>query len=92
MPFEKGQSGNPGGQRKEKDFANALRVAVNEEHDDQGVKKKKLRMIAERLVREAMCGEGWAIQQVADRLDGKVPQGIENGENGDFAITLSWLK
>ena len=32
---------------------------------------RKIRRIAEKLVECAMKGEGWAISQVADRIDGK---------------------
>jgi hypothetical protein len=33
-----------------------------------------MRVIAEKLVEQAIAGEGWAIQQVADRIDGKLAQ------------------
>lgn len=81
MAFEKGQSGNPGGRPKERAFADALRLAVNAEIESEGAKKKKLRVIAERLVAEAMAGESWAVQQVADRLDGKPAQAIIGDED-----------
>jgi hypothetical protein len=71
MAWQKGQSGNPRGGPKDKAFADALRLAVNEEHEPN---KRKLRAIAEKLVEEALKGESWAIQQVADRLDGKPAQ------------------
>ena len=71
MAFEKGKSGNPTGRPKEKVFADALRLAVNRD-DKEG--RKKLQSIAEKLVDCALAGESWAIQQVADRLDGKPAQ------------------
>lgn len=83
MAFEKGTSGNPGGRPKEKLFADALRIAINEDHEIDGVKTKKLRVIADRLVKEAMAGEPWAIQQVADRLDGKPAQAIVGDDDAD---------
>jgi hypothetical protein len=88
MAFEKGSSGNPGGRPKEKAFADALRLAVNAEVENEGEKKKKLRVIAERLVAEAMAGESWAVQQVADRLDGKPAQAIIGGDEDDPAISM----
>jgi hypothetical protein len=36
--------------------------------------KRKLRRIAEKLVDAALDGQSWAIQQVADRIDGKPAQ------------------
>ena len=88
MAFEKGQSGNPGGRPKEKAFADALRLAVNAEVEIEGEKKKKLRVIAERLVAEAMAGESWAVQQVADRLEGKPAQAVVGGDDDDNPIKL----
>jgi len=72
MAWTKGQSGNPAGRNKDKAFADQLRLVVNEEDGATGV--KKLRRLAEKLVSEAMNGEGWAMCQVADRLDGKPAQ------------------
>jgi len=94
MAFEKGQSGNPGGRPKEKIFADALRLAINAEVDDEGTKVKKIRKIAERLVTEAIAGESWAIQQVADRLDGKPAQALIGGDDDDSPVELivRWQK
>lgn len=72
MAWQKGQSGNPKGRPpSEKAFADALRIAVTA---DDGTGQTKLRAIAEKLVTSAVAGESWAIQQVADRLDGKPAQ------------------
>lgn len=72
--FKKGQSGNPGGRPKEKQFTEALRLAVHRvcEHDKEG--RKNLTVLGEKLVQFAMEGEGWAFQMIADRLDGKLAQ------------------
>lgn len=56
----------------EKTFANMLRIALNDEGP--GV---KLRRVADVLVRNAEAGESWAIQMIADRLDGKPVQQID---------------
>lgn len=77
MPFKKGQSGNPAGNKKE--FEAALRVAVNDSVDG----KKKLRVIAEKLVECALNGDAWAIQAVADRMDGKPRQEVDNSHTHD---------
>lgn len=71
MPFQKGNRANPGGRPKEKAFADAVRVAVNREDADG---RKKLNALAEKLVAEALNGEGWAMQMIGDRLDGKPAQ------------------
>ena len=69
--WQKGQSGNPGG-RPEKAFTDALRLVMAE--DDPVRKKRKLRCVAEKLYEKAMEGEGWAVCQIGDRLDGKPAQ------------------
>lgn len=70
----------PRGTWADKRFRDALNIAVSEETAE-GV--KKLRAIATKLVDCAVSGEGWAIQQVADRLDGKPAQDI----NVDSTVT-----
>lgn len=72
MAWKKGQSGNPNGGPKDKAFADAVRLVVNE--DDVARGKRKLRCLADRLYEDAMNGEGWAMAQIADRLDGKPAQ------------------
>lgn len=71
MPWKPGESGNPRGRISEKAFADQVRIVVNET-DAKGI--RKLRRLAERLVDEALDGQGWAMCQVADRLDGKPAQ------------------
>lgn len=74
MAFQKGNRANPGGRPKEKAFTDALRLELNREVGEGADKRKKLNAIAEKLVACALNGESWAIQQVADRLDGKPAQ------------------
>lgn len=70
MAGVKGRSGTNKGQ--EKAFAEAVRMVVSE--DDEVRKKRKLRCLADKLYEEAMSGQGWAMCQIADRLDGKPAQ------------------
>jgi hypothetical protein len=58
----------------EKTFANMLRIAIKEAHETGG---DKLRAVADALVNKAMTGDVPAIKEIADRLDGKVPQAVE---------------
>lgn len=69
--WKPGQSGNPSGAQREKKFLAALERAILQ---DDGV---KLRAAAEKLLDCAVEGESWAIQQLADRLDGKASQQID---------------
>lgn len=72
MPFKPGQSGNPGGRATERAYQNALRAAVNAECPKE--KRRKLVLIAEKAASLAVKGEPWAINHVAERLDGKAAQ------------------
>lgn len=78
-------AGRPKGAWSEKRFREALQAAVTEK-DAGGV--QRLRGIVEKLVVAAETGEGWAIQQVADRLDGKPAQAIIGGDEDDNPIRM----
>jgi hypothetical protein len=65
---------------KEKSFANMLNIAIKEANE-QGV--TKLREVADALVREAITGNVPAIKEIADRLDGKVPQALVGDDDSD---------
>ena len=71
-PTNKGGAplGNQNG-KKGKLFYDQLRVALVQED------KKRLRNIAEKLVKAAENGDAWAIKEVIDRVDGKAVQATE---------------
>lgn len=69
---------------KEKSFANMLNIAIKEAV--QGTDKTKLRAVADALVEKAMAGDVQAIKEVADRLDGKVPQGISGDDENPLTM------
>jgi|SRR6185369_13183610 len=72
----------------EKTFANMLRVAIKEAHEDG---KDKLRAVADALVAKAMTGDVSAIREIGDRLDGKPMQAIEGDFTHDVADPLAAL-
>jgi Family of unknown function (DUF5681) len=77
MPWVKGISGNPGGRRREKGYTEALRMVGAEEvqhPEDPSKKVRRLRLLAEEVFKHALAGEGWAVQHIADRLEGKPTQ------------------
>jgi len=65
---------------KEKSFANMLNIAINEASAEGGT---KLRAVADALVLKAMGGDVAAIKEIADRLDGKVPQAVVGDDDHD---------
>jgi hypothetical protein len=87
VPFEKGKSGNPNGRRKEKKFTQALSAALEAED------KVKLYQLRDKLIAQALAGESWAMKEVLERYEGKVPQGVV-GEDEDspvkVALEVSW--
>lgn len=78
MPFQPGQSGNPGGRRKEKPYRDALRKVLLEIEDDPHPEQPKTRLeaVVRAHVIAAVDGDVSAINGIADRLDGKVPQAL----------------
>jgi hypothetical protein len=89
MPFLPGQSGNPGGRsRNDKLLTDAIRIAVLKV--DPATGKRKLQLIAERLVAKAIEGDNWCIGQVGDRLDGKPKERQEHAGHFQDAVHIIW--
>lgn len=79
MTFESGKSGNPGGRPKSKPFKDALMMeALAAEREEECLAPKgSLRWNARRLLEQ---GDVPSIREIADRLDGKVPQAISGDD------------
>lgn len=88
MAFEKGKSGNPGGRPKEKPFLDALTMELKARGDDH----KALRQIAGKLVDRAIKGDMAAALAIADRLDGKPAQAIENADGEAFNVVTKIVR
>ena len=84
MPFKPGVIPNPSGFKKEKKFLAALERALAQDTAD------RLRQAAEQLLSFAAAGEPWAINMLADRLDGRPQQQLEttDGEGRTLAIAI----
>jgi hypothetical protein len=87
MAWQPGQSGNPEGGRKNKPFRDALMIEMKaiEMGEETVAPVGSLRWNARQLL---IKGDVQAIKEVADRLDGKVPQGLIGGDEGDNAIQI----
>lgn len=72
---------NSGG-KAAKPFRDALRMELAAVGED----SKALRLIARQLIATASEGKMDAIKELADRIDGKVPQGVIGGDGDDPAI------
>lgn len=79
----------PGSQNKDKPFRDALRLAIADAEDN----PRKLRKIAEKLFDKAAEGDVAAIKEIADRLDGKVPQAIGGSDElGPVENVVTWKR
>ena len=74
MAWQKGQSGNPLGPQQ-RPWRDALRTALNT--DDPATKRKKLLLLADKLVDLALAGDVQAIREIGDRIDGRAIQQID---------------
>lgn len=85
MPFAPGVSGNPGGRRAEKPYRDALRKILAELVTDADPKepRTKLEAVARSHVAAALDRDVRAIEGIADRLDGKVPQALVGDDEAD---------
>lgn len=83
MAWVKGQSGCPEGPVKQKKFLGALERAIAQDNGE------KLRKAAHALLNQAAEGEAWAIQMLADRLDGKPKQ--ETDTNVSVSATVEHI-
>lgn len=85
MAFQPGQSGNPGGRPKEKPIRDALRMelAAAELGDAAVPKMGSIRALARAMIEKAQSGDVPAFNSIADRLEGKVPQGIIGDDEHD---------
>lgn len=82
MPWKPGESGNPEGSSKQKRFFNALDRAIVQEDG------ARLRKAAEKLLDLAAEGEPFALQMLADRLDGKAVQQIDANVDGNLTVEI----
>ena len=86
-PWKKGQSGNPGGRPKGKLNLNAmLEKFMENEIDTPKGKKQAAELFIEGLFKNALKGNSTAINQIIDRLAGKVKDQIKQDIKMDGVI------
>lgn len=78
----------PRGPYIDKPFREALQLAVKRSADVDVKGKTKLDKIAIQLIDEAIKGDVPAIKEVADRLDGKVPQAVTGEGGGPLTVVI----
>lgn len=71
------------GPKSDKIWADAVRRAVMRRLEKEEGKPQKIERLADKLVDAAMEGQGWAFQEIGNRLDGKPHQSVaHSGEDG----------
>lgn len=68
--------------KQDKIWAAAVKRAVHRRMDNEDGKPQKIERLADQLVDFAMEGQGWAMQEIGNRLDGKPHQ------SSDVAATV----
>ena len=100
-PWQKGQSGNPHGRTPhtpaERKWLSALTIAAHRKVTldadlkplpvrKKGEKVEVLTLIAEVVMRLACEGNAWAVDHIANRLDGKVRESVEMATNTNVKV------
>lgn len=80
MPFQKGNR-LAANRASPKPFKDALTFEIKSAGDG-----KTLRTIAQKLLEKAQDGEPWAVQMLADRLDGKPAQTVHATSEGNASL------
>ncbi len=76
------------GPKREKPFRDALLMEIKAAGEDH----KTLRRIARAVISKAEDGDIQAIKEIADRLDGKVPQSLEGGDpDKPVRLWVGWM-
>jgi hypothetical protein len=89
VAWQKGQSGNPAGRKQEKPYRDALRMELAEAGGDLAA----CREIARAHIKLCKNGDMPAIKELADRLDGKVPQAIVgDDEHEPVRMIVRWQR
>lgn len=83
--------GQPGNQnaKKAKRWADALNRALARYESGEIRAGEALDKIAEKVVGQALAGDKDSWQEVANRLDGKVPQAIIGGDDDDPPLRIA---
>ncbi len=93
MPFEKGESGNPGGQRQKKIFVDALHTLISLPYNDEMPSLPQNATIAYAMAHKLVKGslrDDWKphealayLQEICDRAYGKPKQALTGGDEDD---------
>lgn len=78
------------GSKSDKEWRDAIRLAVHDVRTVGGKKIKNLRILAEKLVDRALDGDVSALKEIGDRLDGKPAQAmaLTDADGGPLVLEI----
>lgn len=76
--------------KQDKIWAAAVKRAVHRRIENEEGKPQKIERLADQLVEFALEGNGWAVKEIGERLDGKPSQ--DNNTNLNVAGSLELIK
>lgn len=82
------RSGNMADPKPDKIWSDAVRRAVMRRIENEEGKPQKIERLADKLVEFAMDGQGWAMQEIGNRLDGKPAQAVNVSGDGDNPLSV----
>jgi len=74
--------------KAEKIWSDAVQRAVKRRIENEDGKPQKIERLADKLVDFAMDGQGWAMQEIGNRLDGKPHQSADVKMGGDVEVVF----
>ena len=90
-PWKPGQSGNPGGRPKRKPLTEQLEKILDECGRDPQ-RRTYARRLVESAVKRAIKKDTFALKEIWERTEGKVPQAVTGGNGGpvQFAVAVMY--
>lgn len=73
--------GNQNASKSKRMFNSALKRLLTQSPE-------RLDAVVQKLIGLAEQGEGWAVKELIDRVDGKAPQPVTGGDDDDNPITV----
>jgi hypothetical protein len=74
--------------KPDKIWSEAVHRAVKRVEKNGTGKSKRIEGLADKLVDFAMAGNGWAMQEIGNRLDGKPHQSSELNVDGNITVNV----
>lgn len=78
------------GRKSDKTMRDAIMLALHRTKEVDGETRKKVQVVADKLVDKACDGDVVAIKEVIDRIDGKAPVGVDLTNHLSGAVELRW--